>query len=195
MTRFIPDLFLIIPTAGRTRYLGEIFEKCNVLPQNRILVQTRLDYVEFPDCVNLPYFGPINISKWWNHGIQYAENKGAKYVLVLNDDTWIDQDLILDMHQIMEQKDLTLVYSSNRDGSESMGHCWMLNLSHPVRPDNRFSWWYGDFDLIKQAEKFQRSVSSQAKMQGQHFAPEGRFFGGGGLVRVAANPKILKRTI
>lgn len=38
-------------------------------------------------------------------------------------------------------------------GEAGWGHCWILDSSHGVMPDERFIWWCGDHDLEIQAMK------------------------------------------
>lgn len=78
-------LWLVIPTADRHQYLSEIFLNSGIDESKRILVRTSPG-IDFPDCVNLRFNGNLNIQAWWNLGINYAMQHGARYIAVLNDD-------------------------------------------------------------------------------------------------------------
>jgi len=161
----LDDTYLVIPTAGRTKYLDQIFSSSGIDSTKAILVWTKKIENDFPNCVNLQYEGDFNISKWWNFGIEYAASKGAKYVAVLNDDTWIQDGLIADMrHQLSQSGSALAISSSQKSDSSSSGggwgHCWMLNLQFNILPDNRFIWWFGDYDLMLRAERIGISVST-----------------------------------
>jgi GT2 family glycosyltransferase len=45
------------------------------------------------------------------------------------------------------------------------GYCYILNLSSDVRPDERFSWWYGDNDLQMQAQSTSKYIYVSADVQ------------------------------
>jgi hypothetical protein len=83
------DLWLVVPTANRFNYLSEIFKNSLISEQNIVLVRTS-DGPIFGEVNNIFVKSKeINIQKWWNLGIKYAEQRGAKLVAVLNDDVYI----------------------------------------------------------------------------------------------------------
>ena len=134
------DTFLVIPTAGRTQYLENIFRSSGLPPSQRILVWTKLIEREFPDCINLQYEGDFNISKWWNFGIDFALSRGAEYVAVLNDDTWIDSRTLPDMRLRLQEENSVLAISSSQNlagkssggGGGTVGCCLFDMIFGPI---------------------------------------------------------------
>jgi hypothetical protein len=145
------DLWLVIPTATRHNFLREII-KNSLIPENQI-VFVRTSPGEIIGNVHNIFVKSkkINIQKWWNLGISFAEKRGAKFVAVLNDDVWIAPGSLQTMaHEALVQE-VPLVFPTPHTG-QLAGYCWVLNLNFKVRPDNRFKWWYGDNDLQMQAQ-------------------------------------------
>jgi hypothetical protein len=67
-------------------------------------------------------------------------------VAVLNDDVVIAPDTLPRLVRGLAGATLALL----DDGGPS-GHCWVLNVTHGVRPDESFRWYCGDFQLIADA--------------------------------------------
>jgi hypothetical protein len=145
------DLWLVIPTADRHQYLPEIFLNSGVDESRRVLVRTSPG-LNVPDCVNIRFEGELNIQAWWNFGIGYALERGARYVAVLNDDVVLHPKTLQDMlsQMITDSSSLAIPVA---EGAAGWGHCWILDTSHGVMPDERFVWWCGDHDLEIQARK------------------------------------------
>lgn len=145
------ELWLVIPTAGRHQYLSEIFRNSGIDESRRVLVRTSPG-VDFPDCVNIRFEGNLNIQAWWNLGINYAMGHGARYIAVLNDDVVLQPKTLQLMlsQMIVDSSSLAIPVT---EGEAGWGHCWILDSSHGVMPDERFIWWCGDHDLEIQARK------------------------------------------
>jgi hypothetical protein len=139
------QLWVVIPTANRHEYLNDIFESSGVVTDQIILIRTSPGE-PISGAVNLWVNGEINIQRWWNTGINFSRNKGGRYVAVINDDTALRKgDLQKLLHQMKtDQSTLALPVSK---GEAGWGHCWILDLTHNVLPDERFQWWCGDHDL------------------------------------------------
>ena len=143
--------WLIIPTAIRHEYLKDIFEASQIPPNRRILIRT-VAGPDFPDAMNVQVLNNFNIQHWWNIGIEHAAKQGAKFVAILNDDTKIsagDLEMLLRL-MINENTDLSYADPSFTGG---WGHCFIIRVDSLVRPDERFVWWCGDYDLEMQAKK------------------------------------------
>jgi len=122
---------------------------------------------ELAGAVNIWETSTFNIQKWWNLGIQYAKNQGAKYVAVLNDDTNLRIGVLREMLELMINEGTSLVHADPRMGF-GWGHCWILNCQDEIAPDERFTWWYGDHDLEKQAERANGVTLSQHIVENIH---------------------------
>jgi hypothetical protein len=144
-------LWVVIPTAHRHKYLSKIFQASEVRSDQRVLVRTKPG-VQIPEAINLEEFEIFNIQYWWNIGIEYAAARGAKYVGVLNDDTDLSHGQLRGMlAQLLEEgTDLCHPDPSETGG---WGHCFIIRIDSKVRPDTRFTWWCGDYDLKFQAKK------------------------------------------
>ena len=145
------SLWLVIPTADRHQYLSEIFRNSGIERNRRVLIRT-IPGRELDDCVNIYYEGPLNIQAWWNVGIDYAKKHGARYVAVLNDDVSLSPTFLQKMLERMLFDETSLVIPVNK-GEAGWGHCWIIDTSHAIKPDERFAWWCGDHDLEIQAKR------------------------------------------
>ena len=145
------DLWLVIPTGTRTQYLKDIFNECDIEPSKRVLVRTT-DAPDVENAINLKYEGEFNIQKWWNFGIDYARERGAEYVAVLNDDVQILSNPLRRIAEVMKATGATLGYPFPFTG-HVCGYCWVLDLKSNIRLDENYKWWYGDRDLDLQARK------------------------------------------
>lgn len=88
--------------------------------------------------------GPPNIQRWWNAGLDAAQDCGATVAVVLNDDVSLGPDAVDRMVRQMRDADAWLCGAA----TEYMtGWCWALDLTSSLRPDERFRWFYGDNDL------------------------------------------------
>lgn len=89
-------------------------------------------------------FGPRNIHRWWNAGIRQAQDGGARYALVVNDDVILPADAADEMVARLQRDDAWLC---GADPTAITGWCWLLDLDSPLRPDESFRWFFGDNDL------------------------------------------------
>ena len=147
----ISKLWLVIPTAERHQYLPEIFENSGIDESRIVLVRTK-NGNSIVGAQNIWFEGDLNIHSWWNAGIRVAQQAGARYVAVLNDDAAPNPgDLEKLLHKMISEE-TTLAVPVNK-GEAGWGHCWILDLSHEIYPDERFYWWCGDHDLEIRALK------------------------------------------
>lgn len=160
-------LFMTVPTAGQhPGLLEDLIRNCGLPPEQIVIVVTRPDVHLPAGVVRVEDFGPLNIQRWWNKGIEEAQRRGATAVAVLNDDMWVTPTTLLELHQ-----ELTLsgaaVASPSRPGErvglhkgspipylpKIWGCFWLLRLDSGLRPDERYVWWYGDHDLDIRARR------------------------------------------
>lgn len=157
------DLWLVIPTANRFKYLNQIFKNSLISKKNIVLIRT-VDGPIFDEVNNIFIRNKeINIHKWWNIGIDYAENHGAKLVAVLNDDVRISPGSLQAIAFEVLAQNAALGFPYPHSGRLA-GYCWILNLSSKVRPDERFRWWYGDNDLQMQAQSTSKYIYVSAEV-------------------------------
>lgn len=140
---------LVIPTRGDHPDLLRAIIATSGLPADRVVIVSNGDG-PLPDA-DLPAEkihdpGPVNIHRWWNAGIDLLAERGCTRVAVLNDDVAISPDTLPRMARALAGATLALL----DDGGPS-GHCWMLNVTHGVRPDESYRWYSGDLQLIADA--------------------------------------------
>jgi hypothetical protein len=158
------DLWLVIPTATRSQYIEKIIKNSLIPTKNIVLVRT-VDGAIFGKVNNIFVNNPeINIQKWWNLGIDYAAQRGAKLVAVLNDDVHISPGSLQAIAFEVLEQNAALGFPYPHSGRLA-GYCWILNLDSKVRPDERFSWWFGDNDLQMQAQTTSKYIYVSADIK------------------------------
>jgi hypothetical protein len=145
------DLWLVIPTSNRFQYLEEIFVNSKIPADRRVLVRTSPG-TDVSDCINIYELDVFNIHRWWNLGIDYAKSNGARYVAVLNDDVQLGSGVLQELLKVLKSEKTDLALPVGK-GDAAWGHCWILDISSGIRPDERFIWWCGDRDLEIQARR------------------------------------------
>ena len=160
------DLWIVIPTANRHQYLPEIILN-SALPHKQIVLVRTAPGEEIPKVHNIWDLDDFNIHRWWNTGINFAEEHGAKFVAVLNDDVWIENGSLQAIVEGMEKTGADIGYPEPCS-SDICGYAWVLRMSSPVRPDERFRWWFGDNDLRNQARLNGGTVSVPSNIRHLH---------------------------
>ena len=147
------NIWMTIPTGTRRDYLADIIKDSGIPPERIVIVHT-VESEPISEVHNIWDLGEINIQRWWNKGIDYAAERGAEYVAVLNDDVKINDVLALTtLAYVCKDASMAVCVNVLKNGAllRNSGHCFVLNLKDPIRPDERFRWWYGDNDLYMQA--------------------------------------------
>lgn len=142
---------LVVPTRGDHPDTLRAIIAASGLPPERVVVVSNGDR-PLPDA-DLPASrihdpGPVNIHRWWNAGLDLLAERGCTHAAVLNDDVAIAPDTLPRMLRALGLSTLALL----DDGGPS-GHCWVLNLTHGVRPDESYRWYSGDLQLIADASR------------------------------------------
>jgi hypothetical protein len=96
----------------------------------------------------------MNIQRWWNLGIEAAVFNGADSVVVVNDDVAAAPGDLLELAAHIEAGEPhspMLVWPDDPEHATGRvtsmtGWCWAIDPQR-IRPDESFSWWYGDNDL------------------------------------------------
>lgn len=112
---------------------------------------------------------PMNIQRWWNLGIENAVRNDADVVVVCNDDVAARPGALLELaahieagepHSPMLVWPDDPVHAAPRV-SAITGYCFALDPAR-IRPDESFSWWYGDNDLELRARAMRPDYGVQA---------------------------------
>lgn len=161
-------VWLVVPTAGRATLEPAI--DSTGLPRDRcIVVATTDDVWHLAGVRTIHVRGPINIHRWWNEGLDHAAVLGARYVLVINDDVLMVPGTVDALLDSMRATGATLATPGSsglrtdpdRDAPRTLlGSCWLIDLSHGLRPDEGYRWWFGDDDLDWRARRDHAGVVS-----------------------------------
>lgn len=143
---------LVIPTRGDHPDLVQAIIATAGIPRERVvLINTSGEPMYAPATVLAS--SVLNIHHWWNVGIERLAERGCTRVAVLNDDVVIAPDTLPRMVRAMGSATLALATDEG-----TSGHCWVLNVTHGVRPDESYRWYSGDLQLIADAERAQGVV-------------------------------------
>lgn len=146
----VNDLWITIPTGTRNMYLPAIIDNAGI-PQEQIVIVHTVESEPIEAVHNLYDLEEINIHRWWNKGIKFAMDNGARYVAVLNDDIELADDPLNKIVAVMREADATIGIPYPFIGHIS-GYAWILDTTKDIFPDENFRWWYGDDDLFRRAE-------------------------------------------
>lgn len=159
-------VWLTVPTAGRDTLTAAI--DSTGIPRDRtVIVATAPDAIRPEGCHVVEDFGEINIHRWWNAGLDYAQAHGATHVLVINDDVLLDETTVPALLDGMEGRAAIgspgaggIFEGDLPDWRVMNGACWLLDLATGLRADERYRWWYGDNDLDWRARTEHGGVAS-----------------------------------
>ncbi|HET9725767.1 MAG TPA: hypothetical protein VFP28_02555 [Gemmatimonadales bacterium] len=112
---------------------------------------------------------PMNIQRWWNAGIEHAVQQGADIVVVTNDDISAEPGALLELAAHIEpgaEGSPMLVWPEDTAHASTRvtgitGYCFALDPAR-IRPDEAFSWWWGDHDLELRARAMQPDGGAMA---------------------------------
>jgi len=146
----LDDVWVVIPIGTREQYLPNVINKLHKYHKRIVIVNNKPGYTKFDNVNHIEDFAGININRWWNNGIKYAEENGAKYVYIVNDDVDFPDDFVEKMYKEMIDRDLDVLDTENTGNGG--GSSWMLRLDSGLRLDEDFRWYYGDTFLYEQAD-------------------------------------------
>lgn len=153
--------WLVVPTRGDHPQLLSGIAR---LPYPLVVVRTAP--CEVPESAHvIDDRGPVNIHRWWNAGLDYAQANGATVAVVLNDDVLVPPDAIGEMVDRLRDAGAWLC---GADPTAMTGWAWALDLTAGERPDERFCWWYGDNDLWRRAADAGRLTGVNVGIAHQH---------------------------
>lgn len=164
------DIWVVIPIGTREKYLPNVISKLHKYHGRIVIVNNQPGYTKFDNVHHIEDFAGININRWWNNGIKYAEERGAKYVYIVNDDVDFPDHFVELMYEKMIKQNLD-VLDTEGTGNNG-GSSWMLRLDSGLRPDEDFNWWYGDTLVYEEAEK-NNKASKISNPEFKHFEPDG----------------------
>ena len=136
------QIWVVIPIGSREQYLSNVIAKLHKYHGRIVIVNNKPGYTKFDNVNHIEDFAGININRWWNNGIKYAEANGAKYVYIVNDDVDFPDDFVEKMYQAMVASNLDVLDTENTGNGG--GSSWMLRLDSGLRLDEDFNWYYGD---------------------------------------------------
>jgi hypothetical protein len=140
------NIWVVIPVGKREKYLPDLIDTLNDYIGNIIFINNNKDYTRFNGIVHIEDFDEINIHRWWNKGIDYAIGKGAEYVVVMNDDISLPQNMIdKAVDKMIDNNSLVcgLAYHA--------GVFFIIKSDSGIRADESLRWWCGDGDIFRQA--------------------------------------------
>lgn len=139
--------WLVIPSGTRRQYLQQILDTSGVPLGRTVLINTANN--QPTTGVHNLWSDELNIHKWWNMGIDFATERGATHVAVLNDDVQLIGDPI---NKVVSMMGPAAIGQPNINSI--CGYFFVLNAQYGLRADERFVWWYGDNDLYHRAARY-----------------------------------------
>lgn len=144
----INDVWIVFPIGKRERHVINLFPILEQYKGRIVFVNNKPNYTKFDSVHHIDATDTeFNIYKWWNIGIDYAIEQGAKWIAVLNDDLMFKPDLIENM--------IDCAISSNKYICSAVGGggaAWVINVDYDLRADEQFQWYYGDTDFFRRAQ-------------------------------------------
>lgn len=154
------DPWVVVPTAGRSTLEPAI--DSTGIPRERVVVVVTAPNAVIPSwCRAVADFGDVNIQRWWNAGLDFVAEQGGRLACVINDDVLLEAGTIPALVEAMQRTGATLATPGHEDRLVAEpshdrvldGACWLIDLSHGIRPDEGYRWWYGDNDLDWRARR------------------------------------------
>lgn len=171
------DNWILVPCSS-TR-LSELFRLLHSLKHRAdhvVVVTTQPNPIQIDDMFDLTEHvvlfnsTEINISKWWNLGLDYISKLAEQEHEVL----CLTSDYVGDTYSVCKLSDFLRSYNLAMAGpghhfpqhrifnlhdvrtppERVPGACWMLAGETKLRADEEFRWWYSDDDLEMQARRY-----------------------------------------
>lgn len=143
-------IYAVIPTGNRPSEYKAVYDWCIKQGVEPVTVATSPAAAEYGEGIVL-HDNSLNISRWWNLGLDYAYRNKAEHIIVLNDDVTIPDDWL---RHIVDALDSGYVGASGRRGDDKItGYAFGLNGQQRIRADEKLVWWYGDDDIQRQCEQ------------------------------------------
>lgn len=147
----------VIPTGSRERDYLEVIEWCNKHNVTTVTISTS-DEADKYSVGKVIKNRELNISKWWNLGLDYIadkefDNQEQYAVAILNDDV-ILPDVWYDVMEYALNTGVSGA-SGQRFGTKELisGYAFVLQGRHDMRIDENLVWWWGDTDIEMQCRQ------------------------------------------
>lgn len=147
---------LVIPTRGnRNHQVAPLLDLgVPTVLVHTVIVMPSSTPVEY-DMANVRYVPvsqhPVNISRWWNAGLDAAMELGASSCVVMNDDVQCVDPAAVTLLGSMAVRGLSYVYPRSTPGWTPMtGWCFGINPDL-IRPDEDYQFWCGEDDMFQRA--------------------------------------------
>ena len=142
--------YAIIPTANRPDQYKSVTDWCASHGIETITITTSDQARAYATGITV-HDTVLNISRWWNLGLNIAYAKGAEIVYVLNDDAGLPDDWA----DLMNKEILAGASGASANRGEGLitGYAFALNGNDKVLADEQLVWWYGDDDIQRQCEQ------------------------------------------
>lgn len=150
-TQISGDLWLVIPIGPRIGYIDKVISN-SLLDRSKIIIVKDKETRMIEKAINIERPKILNIQMWWQIGIEFVEKKGGRYVAILSDDIELLPGQLQTMHQELINNKVAMI-SSKVSGKYGWGHAFIIDLASGIRPDCRFTWYFGDYDLKYQAKR------------------------------------------
>jgi len=187
------ETWAVVPSNGRS-FLRECLDALR--PQVDGIVVVNNGESEFPGGDGIEVITDqspdINISRWWNMGIDAVASKGfgSWNTLVVNDDVIVPHNSVRTLSDNMRSCSAAIAFPNQHDGHRMLwrepgpvnlfwrltGYCFMMRGERGLRLDEDLVWWYGDDDLDWRA----RTNGGSYLVPGcpvEHRAPNGSMLG------------------
>lgn len=151
--------YAIIPTGSREKDYLDVIEYCKKNNATTVTISTS-DEADSYSVGKVIKNREINISKWWNLGLEYIAEKEF-----INDEEYIvailNDDAVLPVHWFDKLEQPIKAGASGASGlrfgvsKQISGYAFVLNGHHDIRADESLVWYYGDDDIQRQCESEQ----------------------------------------
>lgn len=185
----LSDIWIVIPVGPREKYIPNLLNKLSKYKNRIVIINNHIGYTKYEDVHQIEDFQDINIHRWWNTGIDYAEKHGAKYVVVLNDDLDFDENFIEELCKFNYEGKYSVSNVQQYPGS-----AWVLDLDSKIRADENLKWWFGDRKVFSDAEKI-NGVGSYTPQYFIHFEPDNQTTSSQILLDLAIEDAIYNRKV
>ena len=143
---------VVIPTRFNRDTLAPLVDACKKVAQV-VLVHTEPGHEDVPGTVTVRNY-ERNIHTWWNVGLNQCDGP----TLILNDDITATPDALTALFDALDSADL--VYLDGKRGRTPLsGWCYGIHPDGRLRPDESFTWWFGDDDIWQRAQRQNATVT------------------------------------
>lgn len=176
------QVWLTVPTHTAPPSLAHLIDHGG-LPV--VVVHTTTDTAPIPGAVNVHDDGPPNISRWWNTGLDEIARQGGTVAVVANHDIIpADSDQLPRFAAGLIESGATLARATRdpvpadtkwHGHRELTGWCFAIDLTHGLRPNEDFRWWFGD-DWLDLAARLHHHGVAGVPAKIRHERPNGTLY-------------------